>query len=238
MKVKPSKRDVVMLLTGVVVAGILISPAGAHVGGTVAHLWGDHIKPKVTALVYTKTQSNARYLGKTAKAANADKLDGKDSTAFAPSSAEAWHEIGATGEPPFDEQDPLACGFANFDGNHNSAAFYRDPWGQVHIKGLVKMIPGTLGDFCDPVNFAADRKIFTLPEGYRPAVRTVFPVMTASVIGRVNVDPDGVVSIDTPITEDQAKTWVTLDGLDFRAASVTLAAQAAAEASVEWSGRG
>ena len=61
--------------------------------------------------------------------------------------------------------------------------------------------------------------------------------MTASVIGRVNVDPDGVVSVDTPITVPQAKEWVTLDGLDFRAASVAVAIQAADVASLEWSGR-
>lgn len=61
---------------------MFISPAGAHVGGTVTHLWTQHIKPKVTALVYTKTQSNARYLGKTAKAADANLLDGVDSSLY------------------------------------------------------------------------------------------------------------------------------------------------------------
>jgi hypothetical protein len=258
MRHKFSKRDVLMLLTGVLVAGILISPAGAHVGGTVAHLWGQHIKPRVTNLVFTKTQSDARYLGKTAKAADADRLDGlnstaflgagataanaalldgQDSSAFAPSSAEAWHEIGAVGEPPFDQVDAEFCQWTNFDGTHNSAAFYRDPWGQVHLKGLVKMIAGFGEDDCD-MTLAVDRAIFTLPEGYRPALRTVFTVMTSGAIGRVNVDPDGVVSVDTPITEEQAKDWVTLDGLDFRAASVTVASQAAEEAALDWSGRG
>lgn len=76
------RRDVSLLLLGGVLASVLITPAGAHVTQSVSHLWTGHIKSKVTSLVYTKTQSNARYLGRTATAANANLLGGEDSTTF------------------------------------------------------------------------------------------------------------------------------------------------------------
>ena len=59
------RKGIALLLMGMVLGAALITPAGAHVGGTVSHLWTQHIKPKVTSLVYTKAQSNARYLGNT-----------------------------------------------------------------------------------------------------------------------------------------------------------------------------
>ena len=73
-----------VVISASLVVAALIAPAGAHVGGTLSHLWGapGHIKAKVMQLVYTKAQSNARYLGKSAKAANANLLDGQDSSSF------------------------------------------------------------------------------------------------------------------------------------------------------------
>jgi hypothetical protein len=62
------------IMIGVVIAG---TPAGAHVGGTVAHLWNKHIKPKAD-----KRYANA--VAGTDKAKNANKLDGFDSTRFFP----------------------------------------------------------------------------------------------------------------------------------------------------------
>ena len=38
------------------------TPAGAHVGGSVTHLWNQHIKPRTDARYYTKTQANGRFL--------------------------------------------------------------------------------------------------------------------------------------------------------------------------------
>ncbi len=61
------------ILIGMGVAG---TPAGAHVGGTVSHLWKTHIKPKADTRY-------ANAVSGTDKAKNADKLDGIDSTRFA-----------------------------------------------------------------------------------------------------------------------------------------------------------
>ena len=51
-----------LLIVGVLIGSALITPVGAHVGGTVGHLWSQHIKPKTTQLFYTKQQSNSRFL--------------------------------------------------------------------------------------------------------------------------------------------------------------------------------
>jgi hypothetical protein len=58
-------RRIAVLGSILVVAAALMAPAGAHVGGTVDHLWGSHLKSKVTNLVYTKTQANSRFARKT-----------------------------------------------------------------------------------------------------------------------------------------------------------------------------
>lgn len=49
----------------VIFIGALLTPAGAHVGGTVAHLWQQHLLPLAKKAFYTKGQSDQRYLRKT-----------------------------------------------------------------------------------------------------------------------------------------------------------------------------
>ena len=152
MKLSIAKRDVALFLAGAVVAGFFITPVGAHVGGSVAHLWSNHIRPKVTDLVYTKAQSNNRYLMKEAKAADADELDGKNSTEFAPSQAEAWHNLAAN-------EFSSNCWTNTGAAGRNTAGYFRDLSGIVHLKGYVRHLAG---EACtSPV-------IFTLPVGYRP----------------------------------------------------------------------
>lgn len=71
--------------------------------------------------------------------------------------ATAWREIGATGQPAFENS------WVNYDTNNNSAAFRIDETGLVRVKGLVKN--GT----------AINTTVFTLPVGYRPPKQIVFP---------------------------------------------------------------
>ncbi len=47
------------LATAIVLAAV---PASGHVGGSVKHLWKQHIKPRVMNLAYTKEQADARFL--------------------------------------------------------------------------------------------------------------------------------------------------------------------------------
>jgi len=133
-----------------------------------------------------------------------------------------WHEVGVTPEPAFN--DSGVCSWSNYstDPNHNSVAFLRDRLGFVHLKGLAR----ATGDLCD-FNFSADRLIFNLPAGYQPAKREVHVALTRNALGRVNVDGPsitsflgaGAVAVNAPpTTVDNAKDWVSLDGITFRCA--------------------
>jgi hypothetical protein len=73
---------------------------------------------------------------------------------------EEWIEIGGSGgEPAFENS------WANLGGAYETVAFYKDPFGRVHLKGALDT--GTSGTTA-----------FTLPVGYRPAA--TIRVSTAS----------------------------------------------------------
>lgn len=91
-------------------------------------------------------------------------------------------------------------GWINYDVNYNSAGYFKDSLGVIHLRGLVKHGNGT---------------IFTLPEGYRPARRELFGVATnPNVFGRIDVLLDGQVSM---VTGNNG--WISLDGITFKAGS-------------------
>lgn len=108
---------------------------------------------------------------------------------------EAWNEVGSTGEPAFQN------GWVNYDSTHNSAAFWKDSNGVVHLKGLVKS--GTI---------STTLPIFTLPAGYRPAKKEIIVTISNGALGRVNVESDGDV-----VPETGNNAWFSLDGVSFRA---------------------
>ena len=89
---------------------------------------------------------------------------------------ENWREVGAAGNPDFEGT------WVNFDtGAHTKAAFYKDPFNIVHIKGLVKS--GTL-----------DTTIFTLPTEYIPTEAYIFAGQeTATTSCRLYVNSDGTI---------------------------------------------
>ena len=208
MRTFRAKRDIaVFLLTGSIIAGLFMTSAGAHVGGSVTHLWG-HLKSKVTRLVYTKSQSNARYLSKAGTAADSDKLDGSDATDFAPSQAEPWHDIAPA--------DFGACWTNTGAAGRNVAGYYRDPYGVVHLKGSVKRLTAAE---CSVV-------IFTLPAGYRPVadenqVTSNMPVdsgpwgLATITIVRSNAPP---FSGQVTFMDGDFQHGLFLDGISFRCA--------------------
>ena len=108
---------------------------------------------------------------------------------------EEWHEVGDTNEPAFENS------WVNFEGGYSTAAFYKDPYGRVHLRGMIKS--GTVG--------AASA--FTLPESYRPPHRLLFGTISNGGVGRVDILTSGGVRPLTPSNN----TWVTLDGISFRA---------------------
>ena len=93
---------------------------------------------------------------------------------FTPDGVATWREIGGGGEPAFENN------WVNFGAAHNTAAFYKDACGIVHIKGLVK--DGTIG-----------QTIFTLPVGYRPRGSEVVSSLSNAAIGRLDITSDGTV---------------------------------------------
>ena len=107
------------------------------------------------------------------------------------SAMDGWHLVGGSGEPAF------ANGWVNYGAGFNVAAFRKDPFGRVHLRGMIKN--GTVG-----------AAAFTLPAGYRPPVGELLDTNSTSAQGRIDVSSAGVVTVAAG-----AATWVTLDGLYF-----------------------
>lgn len=96
-------------------------------------------------------------------------------------SVEDWHEVGSAGEPAF------LNGWVNFGGTSNpaTAAFYKDQWGVVHVKGYIK-------------NGSVTNDAFYLPVGYRPPRQVHFSTVSNGAFGSFRVKGiNGGVSIDT-----------------------------------------
>jgi len=85
---------------------------------------------------------------------------------------------------------------------YNSAAYFRDKNGFVHLRGLVR--------------YGTANTIFQLPDGYRPTHRLLKDVCTnPNVIGRVEIYPaSGSGNVDMYAGDTG---WFSLDGVMFRA---------------------
>jgi hypothetical protein len=86
-----------------------------------------------------------------------------------------------------------------YDDTYNPPGYFKDSFGIVHLRGLVRGGAGT---------------IFILPVGYRPAFRELQAVQTNNnTIGRLDVLTDGQVFM-----QNGNNGWFSLDGATFRAA--------------------
>jgi hypothetical protein len=170
-------------------------------GATALHLQTDSSKPPMTVNSGTKVDN-----------LNSDMLDGQDSSAFAPKSSEAWHEVGASGEPAFAQPFGIN-GWANYGDGYNTVGFYKDSVGNVHLKGLFMWTPTTsLGYLpCD------GPPVFTLPPGYRPQAKELQGTHKKPAdAGRIDILPSGEVrACDSNVNQGK---WFSLDGINFRAA--------------------
>jgi hypothetical protein len=106
-----------------------------------------------------------------------------------------FRKVGSVGAPAFTNS------WVNFGSGWADAAYWKDPFGMVHLRGLIKS--GTV-----------TASAFTLPPGYRPEVNQVFGVVSNGAAGRVDVLTDGTVVPNTPSNN----TYVTLSGISFKAA--------------------
>ena len=109
---------------------------------------------------------------------------------------EAWHEVGADGEPAFENN------WVNFNAPTNeTAGFLKDPFGFVHLKGLVKS--GTVGTV-----------IFTLPAGYRPSLAKIVAASGSDVATRDNTVT--ILVTGTVTANCATNTYFSLDGITFK----------------------
>jgi hypothetical protein len=145
---------------------------------------------------------------------NADKLDGKDASRFATKPSEGWHEIGAAGEPKFwggwsNATPPYICSVQSPGcPEYNTAGFYKDSLGIVHLKGSIKLDLGNCpAGVCSSI-------AFRLPPGYRTAKAAVFN--PASDRGGIFVLYDGYFQLDIPGGLSGVYNF-SLDGITFRA---------------------
>jgi hypothetical protein len=111
---------------------------------------------------------------------------------------EAYREVGSPGNPAFE------AGCTNLGGQYETAAFFKDRQGMVHLKGAVTCT-GT------------SQNAFLLPPGYRPADNK-FHVELGVV--RSADDGDGEIVVDGHtgvVTAPNASGSFFLDGIEFRA---------------------
>lgn len=104
-----------------------------------------------------------------------------------------FRAVGGTGQPAFTNS------WVNYGSSWAPAAFWRDPLGFVHLRGLIKS--GTVGNAA-----------FTLPPGFRPKENESFVVVSNAAVGRVDVLTDGTVTPAAP----SSNVWVSLSGINFR----------------------
>jgi hypothetical protein len=100
----------------------------------------------------------------------------------------------------------LLNGWVNYGGTYDTIGFYKDEFGIVHLRGLIKSGTGSAGTV-----------LFYLPVGYRPSITNLIPTLSnnASTITPVSIEvyADGSVKL----TLTTGTTWLALAGITFRA---------------------
>jgi hypothetical protein len=150
----------------------------------------------------TGTQVNASTLGTVPSAVRADRAD-----SLPP--AEAWHLVGAPGEPPF------LNGWQDFEPASllEPVAFFKDHEGIVHLKGRATRASPAGG------------LIFALPPGFRPAtnkvlIQAVSCECSSSLVGELDISgTKPAEESNSGAISGPSATTVGFDGVTFRAES-------------------
>lgn len=107
-------------------------------------------------------------------------------------SPDATRLVGSADEAPFQNS------WVNYGGSNDVACYYRDPFGRVHLSGVVKS--GTM-----------NTPIFTLPKGHWPQYPQTFAVASNDAFGVCIVGADGTV-----VPHIGSNVYFSLCGITFR----------------------
>jgi hypothetical protein len=149
---------------------------------------------------------------------------------------EAFHIVGASGEPAFGNGGQGDCLWRNPPPNEvpdiKPASFYKDSDGIVHLAGAPQAVNGTGGDMTCNIQTGdlSDGVIFQLPPGYRPDHVEVFASGNSTIVITL-IAPDGGVTIggffipggSVFVINIAAGNATTLSGITFRAAPAATA---------------
>lgn len=91
----------------------------------------------------------------------------------------------------------LLNGWVNAGAPYLNAGYRKDPFGVVHLRGMV--ITGTVNTV-----------LFTLPVGYRPSASMYFTITSAASVARLLIEATGNVTIT-----QGSSTWTSLNGVTF-----------------------
>ena len=95
----------------------------------------------------------------------------------------------------------LQNGWVDYSPPYSSAAYTKTSAGLIVLKGMVR---------------AGSAVIYTLPPGYRPAMNIMFQNTTNGISGRVDIKPNGEVSMSAG-----GNPWFSLDGIAFMPSGTT-----------------
>jgi hypothetical protein len=115
---------------------------------------------------------------------------------------EEWHQV-----PTFEtcSISPATVPWEPAGGELPSPAYYRDPFGVVHLRGSVKC----------PASPAYDYSIFSLPPGFRPEGFSYFPaIVSYNQHGAVGVGKSG--EVRNMLASSAAASHLALDSVSFR----------------------
>jgi hypothetical protein len=140
-----------------------------------------------------------------------------DEASLGPLGSETWQTPQLLGT--------TACQWENFGNGFNDAGYFRDPAGVVHLRGMVVVRDSTFG--CNDISgpgAANIRQFLFLPAGYRPERPEVLATISNNAPARVTVQPEANLNADAGVVEvepnfpttENAKQWLSLDGLSFR----------------------
>ncbi len=159
---------------------------------------------QIKAGTLTGNQIDLSTLGTVPNAQNAQTAQ----TANAVAPSEAWHEVGAPGEPNFQSE-----WHNNVPEAHSNVAFYKDREGIVHLKG-------------EALGSGSGGTVFQLPPGYRPAKESILGVTAICGTCNPEAQPLAIAGTDVLTFQDgqinlelNSGASVRFDGITFRAES-------------------